>query len=198
MEVDPGSVLESLGSARRYADPQGPRQGRLLAARGALPLPPAQIAGVLYALTLDPDAEIRDRASASLEELPDRIVDAALEGEVHPGLLAHYAERERDNEARIEKIAQQLAQPLSPPQLPDVSDDEAWVSNKSQGEYERTGFQGGLQWYRCGTDEHLAAELQLFSGRAIARKLESAYEAMWRRYLAGAEPDHIEVASSSA
>jgi hypothetical protein len=111
VEVDPGSVLESLGSARRYADPQGPRQGRLLAARGALPLPPAQIAGVLYALTLDPDAEIRDRASASLEELPDRIVDAALEGEVHPGLLAHYAERERDNEARIEKIALNAATP---------------------------------------------------------------------------------------
>lgn len=105
MEVDPGSVLESLGSARRYADPRGPREGRLLAARGALPLPPPQIAAVLFALTLDPDAEVGDRARAGLERLPDRIVDAALEGEVHPALLAHYAERERENEARIEKIA---------------------------------------------------------------------------------------------
>lgn len=34
-------------------------------------------------------------------------------------------------------------------------------------EYERTGFQGGLQWYRCGTSAASIAELQLFSGRTI-------------------------------
>lgn len=35
------------------------------------------------------------------------------------------------------------------------------------GEYQRTGFQGGLQWYRCATDPTCVRELQLFSGRAI-------------------------------
>jgi pimeloyl-ACP methyl ester carboxylesterase len=34
-------------------------------------------------------------------------------------------------------------------------------------EYARTGFQGGLQWYRCGTSGAFTAELQLWSGRAI-------------------------------
>jgi pimeloyl-ACP methyl ester carboxylesterase len=34
-------------------------------------------------------------------------------------------------------------------------------------EYERLGFQGGLQWYRCRTDPMRARELQLFSGRTI-------------------------------
>lgn len=34
-------------------------------------------------------------------------------------------------------------------------------------EYERNGFQGGLQWYRCFTDDKIAAELQLFAGRTI-------------------------------
>lgn len=34
-------------------------------------------------------------------------------------------------------------------------------------EYERTGFQGGLQWYRCRTQGFGAAELQVFSGRTI-------------------------------
>jgi pimeloyl-ACP methyl ester carboxylesterase len=34
-------------------------------------------------------------------------------------------------------------------------------------EYERTGFQGGLQWYRCGTSDRFAAELQTWSGRSI-------------------------------
>jgi pimeloyl-ACP methyl ester carboxylesterase len=34
-------------------------------------------------------------------------------------------------------------------------------------EYTRTGFQGGLNWYRCRTTGAYDAELQLFSGRTI-------------------------------
>jgi pimeloyl-ACP methyl ester carboxylesterase len=34
-------------------------------------------------------------------------------------------------------------------------------------EYTRTGFQGGLQWYRCGTSSAFVPELQTFSGRTI-------------------------------
>ncbi|MEA2891514.1 MAG: hypothetical protein QOI05_2307 [Bradyrhizobium sp.] len=34
-------------------------------------------------------------------------------------------------------------------------------------EYARTGFQGGLQWYRCGTSGAFTPELQTFSGRTI-------------------------------
>jgi pimeloyl-ACP methyl ester carboxylesterase len=35
------------------------------------------------------------------------------------------------------------------------------------GEYQRTGFRGGLQWYRCGTTGAFNAELQTWSGRTI-------------------------------
>ena len=34
-------------------------------------------------------------------------------------------------------------------------------------EYTRTGFQGGLQWYRCGTSGAFTPELETFSGRTI-------------------------------
>ena len=34
-------------------------------------------------------------------------------------------------------------------------------------EYRRTGFQGGLQWYRCGTAGTFDAELQTWAGRTI-------------------------------
>ncbi|MBK8738273.1 MAG: alpha/beta fold hydrolase [Betaproteobacteria bacterium] len=34
-------------------------------------------------------------------------------------------------------------------------------------EYGRTGFQGGLQWYRCATDPAGGTDLQLFAGRTI-------------------------------
>jgi pimeloyl-ACP methyl ester carboxylesterase len=35
------------------------------------------------------------------------------------------------------------------------------------GEYARTGFQGALQWYRCGTSGQFIPELQTWSGRTI-------------------------------
>lgn len=34
-------------------------------------------------------------------------------------------------------------------------------------EYVRTGFQGGLQWYRCAVSDRFNAELSLYSGRTI-------------------------------
>ena len=34
-------------------------------------------------------------------------------------------------------------------------------------EYARTGFQGGLQWYRCGTSGAFTADLETYSGRSI-------------------------------
>jgi pimeloyl-ACP methyl ester carboxylesterase len=45
-----------------------------------------------------------------------------------------------------------------------LPDDELRVYN---GEYSRNGFQGGLQWYRCGTSGLNGSELSLFSGRTI-------------------------------
>ena len=35
------------------------------------------------------------------------------------------------------------------------------------GEYGRTGFQGGLNWYRCGTGGEFSADMQLWAGRTI-------------------------------
>jgi pimeloyl-ACP methyl ester carboxylesterase len=45
-----------------------------------------------------------------------------------------------------------------------LPDDELRVYS---GEYARTGFQGGLNWYRCRFAPALQAELELFSGRRI-------------------------------
>jgi pimeloyl-ACP methyl ester carboxylesterase len=46
-----------------------------------------------------------------------------------------------------------------------------WLSDRElsfySAEYQRTGFQGGLQWYRCGTSGEFTAELQIWSGRTI-------------------------------
>ena len=66
MDVHAEAILESLGPARKFADPSAPKDARLMAARGALPLPPPQICSVLFALTLDDDPEVKARIEAML------------------------------------------------------------------------------------------------------------------------------------
>jgi len=59
------------------------------------------------------------------------------------------------------------------PHMPSASEIArcAWLTEAEMrvysGEYERNGFQGGLQWYRCRTEGIEAADLQTFSGRTI-------------------------------
>ena len=67
MDVDTALILESLGAARKFADPGSPLPGRMMAAGGTLPLPPGQIATVLYCLTLDPEEQVRENLEKLLE-----------------------------------------------------------------------------------------------------------------------------------
>jgi pimeloyl-ACP methyl ester carboxylesterase len=59
------------------------------------------------------------------------------------------------------------------PEMPSASGIAAckWLPEEElsvySAEYARTGFQGGLQWYRCRTGGKFTAELELFSGRTI-------------------------------
>jgi pimeloyl-ACP methyl ester carboxylesterase len=75
-----------------------------------------------------------------------------------------------------------------------------WLPDKElavyAGEYQRNGFQGGLQWYRRGTEELDTAELQLFSGRTIdVRSLFIAGSSDWGIYQ---RPGAIERMQNSA
>ena len=59
------------------------------------------------------------------------------------------------------------------PQMPSAAQIAAcrWLPEPElavySAEFARTGFQGGLQWYRCQTDGHSNGDLQLFAGRSI-------------------------------
>ncbi|HXW31029.1 MAG TPA: alpha/beta hydrolase [Xanthobacteraceae bacterium] len=58
------------------------------------------------------------------------------------------------------------------PEMPSAAHVAAcrWLSERElavySGEYARTGFQGGLQWYRCRT-QGVNADLEVFAGRTI-------------------------------
>ena len=63
-----------------------------------------------------------------------------------------------------ETVASQMPTPAEIAACRWLPDDELRVFST---EFTRTGFQGGLQWYRCITESTFIAELQLYSGRTI-------------------------------
>ncbi len=68
------------------------------------------------------------------------------------------------NETMPETVAKEMPSPV------EIAANQ-WLPDSELGfyesEYARTGFQGGLQWYRCGISAAFNAELQLFAGRTI-------------------------------
>jgi pimeloyl-ACP methyl ester carboxylesterase len=69
-------------------------------------------------------------------------------------------------------LEQNMAQTVAP-EMPSAAEIAGcvWLPEHElavySGEYARTGFQGGLQWYRCATSGRFTAEMQIFSGRSI-------------------------------
>jgi len=76
-----------------------------MAARGALPLEPIELATVLFVLANDPDAEVKDTACRSLETLPDHVTSVVLGGTVHPALLSFLAQVHKESEDKCEVLA---------------------------------------------------------------------------------------------
>ena len=106
LETEPQKIQLTLSpQAERYARQDAPREARLMAARGALPLPPVELATVLFVLHHDPDPEIKSLARESLESLPDSVCNVVLTGETHPAVLSHLAHAHKDTSDPLEKIA---------------------------------------------------------------------------------------------
>ncbi|MCZ6781948.1 MAG: hypothetical protein O7G30_01430 [Proteobacteria bacterium] len=78
---------------------------RRMAARGALPLEPIELATVLFALLHDPDPEVKETAQKSFEELPEHILSVVLEGDTHPAMLSFLGQTHKDEEKYCEKLA---------------------------------------------------------------------------------------------
>jgi len=85
------------------------------------------------------------RSATELAKLPDYYVM-----DLHKGMS--------------DTVAPQMPTPAQVAACRWLPDDELAVY---AAEFARTGFQGGLQWYRCQTDGHSNADLRLFAGRSI-------------------------------
>ena len=91
--------------AEKYVRRDSPVGARRMAAKGALPLEPVDLATVLFALMHDPDAEVKATARDSLEALPEHVLEPVLTGPAHPSLLAFLAKVHKDHEENCQKLA---------------------------------------------------------------------------------------------
>ncbi|MHC4933462.1 MAG: hypothetical protein ACYTGV_14860, partial [Planctomycetota bacterium] len=103
--------LQLSEQAERYVRADAPRDVRLMAARGALPLQPAELASVLFALMHDADAEVKSTARDSLEALPRPVMSSVLSAPMHPAILDHLAQAFPNDERHLEAIALNPATP---------------------------------------------------------------------------------------
>jgi hypothetical protein len=86
----------------------GPGPGRMMAARGMMPLSTADQVAVLYQLSLD--GELGSAASATAKGLPDKVIAGALtDASLDPRILDFFAELVLDKPAAFEAIVQNPA-----------------------------------------------------------------------------------------
>ena len=106
-ETDGGQRIQLRLSreAARYASREAPLDARLLAARGALPLEPVEVASVLFALLHDGHPEVKETARRSLAELPGPLLDVVTSGPAHPALLSFLAHSHAADEPLCTRLA---------------------------------------------------------------------------------------------
>jgi acyl CoA:acetate/3-ketoacid CoA transferase alpha subunit len=84
----------------------GPGPGRTMAARGLLPLPPADQIAVLYQLSLEPESTIAQSARATAAGLPDKLLAGALATPTtDPRVLDYFASLIADKPSVFDAIA---------------------------------------------------------------------------------------------
>ncbi|MEE9213925.1 MAG: hypothetical protein V3U54_03900 [Thermodesulfobacteriota bacterium] len=77
-----------------YCGDELPRDKRLFAAKGLIPIPPSKLALVLFKLTLDKDQEIVEEASNSLRDIPENVIETLVsDTSTHVGLLDFLAKQ---------------------------------------------------------------------------------------------------------
>ena len=88
----------------------GPGPARMMAARGVMPLPPADQIAVLYQLAIDKDPGLSVAARATAMALPDKLVAGALaDAKLDPRVLDFFAEISGDKASVFEALVANAA-----------------------------------------------------------------------------------------
>jgi len=87
----------------RFVGPEATAQVKLMAARGALPLPPQELIAALYFLSQDPTPEIADTAAKSLAGMPEAVLKGLLADNSTPPLILDFLAHQLPTEHELQE-----------------------------------------------------------------------------------------------
>ncbi len=100
----PIPLQELPQNLHKFCDPNGPAPARMMAAKGMIPLGPADIVTVLYLLNYDPDEQVAASAAEKCVGLPENILEGALKSPLDLRVLDFYAGKLAKNDKLMEII----------------------------------------------------------------------------------------------
>ncbi|GIW46497.1 MAG: hypothetical protein KatS3mg078_0374 [Deltaproteobacteria bacterium] len=89
---------------KKFVDPSLPKEMRIMAAKGLVPIPPRDIVLVVFSLTMDGDEEVEKEARETLKAMPEEVIGPVLVDESSPPELLDFIARNTGNESYLEKI----------------------------------------------------------------------------------------------
>lgn len=99
--------LDKLGippELARYVDPAGPKEFKIMAAKGLLPAPPRVLIALQYCLVGDPEPTVSAAAKEGLLAHPQRFLESHLDDRIHPKILEFYAFNRSYDEPLVELL----------------------------------------------------------------------------------------------
>ncbi len=98
-------TLKISAAAAAYAGKDTPREEKLKAARGGVPLPAHDLGALLFFLAHDPDQEVRSAAVRTLRGMPDSLIETlAGSSDTHPRVIDLLARLHFTRPALVAKI----------------------------------------------------------------------------------------------
>ena len=73
--------------ALKFVQPNSPKQVKLMAASGSIPLNPKDLVVVLYVLCADKDVEIKRKAISTLRTFSTKLIVNMMDTDLHPGII---------------------------------------------------------------------------------------------------------------
>lgn len=106
--MDQSSIpLQKLGippEFARFVDPNGPKEFKVLAAKGMMPAPPRVLIALQYCLIADPDPTVSKAGSDGLLAHPAKFLEANLDDRTHPKILEFLAFQRAHDDALMEVL----------------------------------------------------------------------------------------------
>jgi len=83
--------------ALKFVQPDSPRQVKLMAASGSIPLSPKDLIVVLYVLCADRDVEIKKKAIQTLRTFSKKLIYNIIDDDLHPGIIDFFVRYHTDS-----------------------------------------------------------------------------------------------------